>query len=72
MTRQALEKPTSTNQRGLYCQFTSSEVWERDDCNGRPHMDFKGDLGKTLFDWEIGNWVKEVNSTIKKMSAAEL
>lgn len=42
--------------------LTSSEVWERDDCNGRAHFNWKTDKGGSLFNYEIGEWVEQVST----------
>lgn len=72
MSRNVGEMPTSSSQHSMFCQFSTSETWEKDDCNGSPHVpSFKNSPGTWLFEEEIGDWVKEVTSTVSRMANPE-
>lgn len=68
-SRKAGAEPTNANGHSTFCSMTTSEIWEKDDCFGSSHLpNPRSSPGKWLFDIEIGDWVKEVTSTLKRMA----
>jgi len=59
--RRAPEKPTTVDQKKLYCMLSSSETQDESVCND---TGFFSDIGKKIVDAEIGDWVKELYSKL--------